>query len=145
MKTLEQNEINQAWGSVERNFAVIVFDKHGTIIAANDTFLSTMGYSADEIVGKHHRIFCDSDYADSASYTDFWQSLGKGESQSGTFKRLSKEGNSVFLSAEYAPIFNGDQDVLKVIKVAQNVSQYAKKINEQLGISEKLITRLLTM
>jgi methyl-accepting chemotaxis protein len=145
MQTLDQNELNQAWDNVERNFAVIVFDKQGNITEANDAFLSTMGYSSNEIVGQHHRIFCDADYANSEAYTDFWKKLGNGESQSGTFKRLNKEGGGVFLSAEYAPIYDNEKNVIRVIKVAQNLTLYARKINEQLGINEKLITRLLTM
>ncbi|KJV08497.1 hypothetical protein VZ95_17400, partial [Elstera litoralis] len=43
-------------GAFEGSQAIIEFDLDGTILMANENFLMTVGYTAQEIVGKHHRI-----------------------------------------------------------------------------------------
>ena len=58
--------------------AVIEFEVDGTIVFANDNFLQTMGYSLDEVKGCHHRLFVDTQYAQSNDYVQFWQSLAQG-------------------------------------------------------------------
>ncbi|MEW5972671.1 MAG: PAS domain-containing protein [Pseudomonadota bacterium] len=145
MSLLSNGELEQAWGSVERMFAVIVFDPKGNVINANPVFLEAMGYSREEIAGQHHRIFCDAKLVESDAYQAFWNALGSGERQHGTFRRLRKDGSEIFLYAEYAPLFDEQGQVVKVIKVAQNVSRVAENLIRQLGMSEKLIGRLMTL
>ena len=70
--------------------AVIEFDLQGHVLAANDNFLSAMGYTSAQIVGQHHRMFVEQTYAQSASYRDFWGALGRGEFQAGEFLRIGK-------------------------------------------------------
>ncbi len=44
-----------------RSQAVIEFSLDGTILKANQNFLDAMGYTAEEIVGRHHRLFVPAD------------------------------------------------------------------------------------
>ncbi len=145
MSILHDVQLTQAWNSVERMFAVITFTPQGEVIEANEVFEKAMGYSLDEIRGQHHRMFCDEKLTASPAYQAFWQSLAQGENQHGTFRRLRKDGSEIFLYAEYAPILNEHGQVCKVVKVAQNVSRVAENLIRQLGMSEKLIGRLMTM
>lgn len=145
MSLFQNNELTQAWTSVERMFAVIVFDPQGNVIDANPVFLEAMGYSMEEIAGQHHRIFCDAKWAASDDYQMFWNALLRGERLHGTFRRLRKDGSEIFLYAEYAPLFNEQGQVVKVVKVAQNVSRVAENLIQHLGMSEKLIGRLMTL
>lgn len=102
--------------------AIIEFDLDGTVISANDNFLNTFEYELDEIVGKHHRIFCDPGYAESPEYAQFWQQLARGEYDADEFKRLSKEGAEVWLQASYNPIFDVEGRPLKVVKFASDIT-----------------------
>ncbi len=108
--------------AIDRNFAVIEFDADGVIQEANDLFLRTLGYSNDELVGQHHRIFCDEKTREDSSYAVFWQELGRGKAQIGDFKRIKKDGEAVWLYASYTPISDESGNVMKVIKFAQDIT-----------------------
>jgi methyl-accepting chemotaxis protein len=115
--------------AIDRSMARIEFRPDGSIVGANANFLSTMGYSAEEIVGQHHRIFCDSTYANSADYAAFWQRLNRGEFVSGRFKRLNKQRRPVWLEASYNPVIDSKGALLGVVKVATDIT--AKVQEEQ--------------
>ncbi|MEZ5450185.1 MAG: PAS domain-containing protein [Thiolinea sp.] len=144
--SINPSELSQAWESVERMFAVITFDPQGHILDANPLFFNTMGYnSKDELVGHHHRMFCQDAYAASPDYAEFWNKLGSGERVSGAFRRVRKDASEIFLYAEYAPIRDEADHVVKVLKVAQNVSRIAESMARQLGLNDKLAYRLMSL
>jgi methyl-accepting chemotaxis protein len=113
--------------AIERALAVIEFELDGTVITANENFLHILGYSLDEIVGKHHRIFCDPGYAESPEYAQFWQKLGRGEYDADEFKRISKDGAEVWLQASYNPIFDLEGRPVKVVKFASDITTEVQK------------------
>jgi methyl-accepting chemotaxis protein len=113
--------------AIEKAQAVIEFELDGTVITANEKFLDIFGYSIDEIVGKHHRMFCDPGYAESPDYAKFWQKLGRGEYDAGEFKRISKDGAEIWLQASYNPIFDMDGRPLKVVKFASDITAEVQK------------------
>ena len=109
--------------AIDRSQAVIEFDLLGNILHANQNFLSTLGYRLEEIVGKHHRMFCEEHYVTSAAYRDFWQRLGQGQFFSDRYMRLGKFGQKIWIQATYNPIFNADGQPYKVIKFATDITQ----------------------
>ncbi|MDG6774383.1 methyl-accepting chemotaxis protein [Thiomicrorhabdus sp. ZW0627] len=116
--------------ALNRVMAVIEFDLHGQILVANDNFLSTLGYTADEIIGQHHRLFVKPDYAASSEYEDFWAKLRRGEYQAGRIERLHKNGRVLFLEASYNPILNSDGQVTKIVKFATDITAQVTKERE---------------
>ena len=74
--------------AISRSQAVIEFTPDGTILTANKNFLETVGYRLEEIQGKHHRMFCDKTYTQSAEYGAFWQNLYRGEFHAGKYQRF---------------------------------------------------------
>jgi len=108
--------------AISRAQAVIEFEVDGKILTANENFLKAVGYSLNEIVGRHHSMFCDKDYTGSADYTRFWEKLRGGEFFSNEFKRITKSGQVIHIQASYNPIFDEDGRVLKVVKFAQDVT-----------------------
>jgi methyl-accepting chemotaxis protein len=113
--------------AIDRAQAVIEFELDGTVITANENFLRIFGYSLGEVVGKHHRIFCDPGYAESSEYARFWQKLGRGEYEADEFKRISKNGAEVWLQASYNPIFDIEGRPLKVVKFASDITVEVQK------------------
>jgi len=113
--------------AIERAQAVIEFELDGTVITANDNFLNIFGYSRDEIVGKHHRMFCDPGYAESPEYARFWQKLGRGEYDADEFKRISKDGAEIWLQASYNPIFDMNGRPFKIVKFAADITDEVQK------------------
>jgi methyl-accepting chemotaxis protein len=109
--------------AIARSQAVIEFDTNGIILSANEKFLTLMGYRADEVVGKHHRILCPPDLAASPDYGQFWNNLTRGEFQWGEYERKTKSGASVFLQATYNPILDQDGNPVKIVKFATDITQ----------------------
>ncbi|MEQ8850334.1 MAG: methyl-accepting chemotaxis protein [Phycisphaerales bacterium] len=103
--------------------AMIEFEPDGTIITANENFCAGLGYRLEEIVGQHHRIFCESDYAKSPEYRAFWTDLGGGQYKDGEFKRIAKDGSEIWIQATYNPIFDEKGNVYKVVKLAMDITQ----------------------
>ncbi|MBB96646.1 MAG: chemotaxis protein [Rhodobacteraceae bacterium] len=113
--------------AIQRAQAVIEFELDGTILSANENFLGLMGYSAEEVVGKHHRIFCTPEFAKSEQYRNLWETLGRGEFVAGEFERVTRAGQEVFIQASYNPIFDVDGRPIKVIKFATDVTDQRKR------------------
>lgn len=116
----ENEQLIQALNKVQ---AIIEFNLDGTIITANENFLKTLGYELNEIQGKHHRMFCEADFADSLIYRQFWEKLNRGEYESDFYKRIGKGGKEVWIQASYNPVFDEDGKVYKVIKFATDVTE----------------------
>ena len=88
-------ELRSVMAAISRSQAVIEFDLEGHVLTANQNFIDAMGYSLAEIVGKHHRMFCDPELAGSAEYAQFWADLGAGSFTAGEYRRLAKGGREV--------------------------------------------------
>ena len=108
--------------AIHKAQAVIEFTLDGTIVTANNLFLQTMGYSLEEIKGQHHSMFIDPEERRSADYRLFWENLGRGEFNSGQFRRLAKGNREVWLQASYNPILNADGKPFKVVKFASDTT-----------------------
>ena len=120
---LENAEAQSKVTAIDLSQGTIEFTMDGTIITANESFLSTLGYSLDDIQGKHHSIFCDDAYAASEEYTKFWETLRSGTYHRGEFNRIGKNGRRLCIRATYNPIFNLKNEPVKVLKIAEDISK----------------------
>ncbi len=116
-------------GAISDAQAVIEFNMDGTIRTANQNFCVTLGYSLDEIQGKHHSLFVETDFKNSNEYKEFWEKLNAGQNQVAEYKRIGKGGKEVWISASYNPIKNKAGKLFKVVKYASDIT--AKKRAEQ--------------
>ncbi|MGM4930663.1 methyl-accepting chemotaxis protein [Tardiphaga sp. 619_E2_N8_5] len=108
--------------AIKKSQAVIEFSADGTILGANQNFLSALGYALEEIVGKNHSMFVTREMKSSAEYRTFWNNLNRGEYQAGEFKRLGKGGKEVWIQGSYNPILGNDGKPLKIIKFAMDTT-----------------------
>jgi len=120
---VHQADVEGQMAAICKANAVIEFDLDGTIRTANENFLRTAGYTLDEIVGKHHRMFVDPAERESAEYRDFWSKLGRGEFDAGKYRRVRKSGETLWLQATYNPIFDPDGKPFKVVKYATDITE----------------------
>ncbi len=116
-------DIEAKLASVERGQASIEFDLDGNVLWCNENFTAAMGYSLDEIKGKHHRTFVDPALAAEPAYAEFWQKLGRGEFVEGEFERVTKAGKTVWLRASYNPVFDEDGNPVKFFKLASDITE----------------------
>lgn len=131
--------------AIGRSQAVIEFAMDGTILNANENFLKTLGYTLDEIKGKHHRMFCDSEYTQSAEYQQFWARLNRGEFQAGEYRRLGKGGKEVWIQASYNPILDLSGKPYKVVKYATDTTNEVNVRNEALKLRKAVDTAQTAM
>ncbi len=138
--------------AINKSNAVIEFDMNGIILDANENFLKTVGYSKDEIVGKHHSIFCEEEYKNSNDYKEFWNKLNKGEYDSSEYLRIGKNGKKVWIQASYNPILDLEGDPFKVVKYAIDITnkkntmfEVEKEIKELSSSLNKLSVASTTM
>ncbi|MFK7912340.1 MAG: PAS domain S-box protein [Pseudomonadales bacterium] len=115
--------------------ALIEFDLNGQVLTANENFLSAFGYREEEIVGQHHRQFCLPEYAESPEYQTFWQQLGAGEAFSGQFERVGKNGKQVWIQGNYNPVHDPKGKVIKVVKIATDVT---RQVTEEAALQSKI-------
>jgi methyl-accepting chemotaxis protein len=108
--------------AINRSQAVIQFELDGRIISANENFLATLGYSLDEVRGKHHSMFVDPAYRASEEYRRFWEKLGRGEYDAAQYKRIGKGGREVWIQATYNPILDGNGKPVRVVKFATDIT-----------------------
>jgi methyl-accepting chemotaxis protein len=104
--------------SIHQTRSVAEYTPGGRILGANAGFLETMGYSRDEVLGEHHRLFVEEQHAWSEEYRVFWETLRQGGSHTGQFRRISREGTDVWLQATYYPVFGPEGAVEKVTEIA---------------------------
>ena len=112
--------------AIGKSQAVIEFELDGTIIIANENFLSVLGYDLNEVQGKHHSMFVDPVMAAGAEYKAFWAALGRGEYQAAEYKRIGKGGKEVWIQASYNPILNPEGEPFKVVKFATDITEQVK-------------------
>jgi methyl-accepting chemotaxis protein len=134
----EARDLNGLADAVDRSFAVVEFHLDGTVITANQNFLDVMGYPLASVRGKHHRTFCTPEYAESSSYDELWARLRSGAFVQDQFLRVTRDGSEVWLQATYNPVLDEDGQPVKVVKIAQEITD-AKRIGaEQIGKIEAI-------
>ena len=127
---LESLESAGKLSALSRAQAIIEFTPDGKILTANQNFLDTLGYSLEEIAGKHHSIFCEKEYVASSEYAQFWPRLAAGEFFNDEFKRFTKDGRGIYIQATYNPIFDAEGKVFKIVKFATDVSGRVRALQE---------------
>ncbi|CFX02009.1 PAS domain S-box protein [Candidatus Filomicrobium marinum] len=119
--------------ALDKSQAVIEFDLNGTILTANENFLHTVGYTLQEIQGKHHSIFVSDKDRTGAEYRNFWEGLNRGKFQSGEFKRIGKSGKEIWIQATYNPLLDSSKRPYKIVKFCSDVTERKLKAADQDG------------
>jgi methyl-accepting chemotaxis protein len=126
-KARENEEFIQA---MSRSTAVIESDLTGHILTANSNFTTGVGYSLQQLIGKHHSIFCEPAYASSPEYSEFWKTLKDGKFVAGRFKRFDSAGREVWLEATYNPVHHTEGKLYKIVKFATVVTEQVQREQE---------------
>jgi methyl-accepting chemotaxis protein len=126
LNTHSRAELN----AIENAVAMIVFNPDGTVLRVNDLFLHTMKFQRQEVLGQHHRIFCDPQYAESTAYRKHWDMLNHGKPITDNIKRIRKDGETVWLQGTYTPVLNKQGRVVEIVKIASVVTERITQAQE---------------
>jgi methyl-accepting chemotaxis protein len=124
--------------AMQRSVASIEFSMDGTIVTANENFLNVLGYTLEEIKGKHHSLFVDEAFVRSADYKELWAKLNRGEFESGEYRRIGKGGKEVWIRATYNPILDRNGKPFKVVKFANDVTAEKHALNAMIADTLRL-------
>ena len=119
--------------ALDKSQAIIEFEMDGTIVTANKNFLGALGYSLEEIRGKHHSMFVEPSHRDSAEYRAFWEDLRRGTYRAAEYKRIGKGGKEIWIQASYNPLLGRDGKPFKVVKFATDITAEKLKSAEYQG------------
>ncbi|TKW60415.1 MAG: PAS domain S-box protein [Blastochloris viridis] len=125
--------------ALDKSQAIIHFDTSGKIQWANQNFLDAMGYRSEDVIGQHHQMFVEPEYAQSKEYQTFWENLRQGKFQASQYKRIGKGGKEVYIQASYNPIFDTDGKPYKIVKVASDVTTSVLKTKNAFDKVQALI------
>lgn len=131
------SKTNSVIAAIKSGVAWIEFDPDGTIRDASERFLNFAGYRKDEVIGKHHAVMCIPGFANSSEYKNFWTDLRRGNTHRGTFERVRKSGDPLWLEATYFPIMEAGQ-VTGVMKIASDVTDEVNQNKETEAILSAL-------
>lgn len=130
-----QTRAEHQWlvAALHRSYCVMSFDRHGVVLEANGAMLDALGYTADAIVGRHHRMFVEPSYAHGPEYAAFWRALEGGRHQSGAYRRFGRDGREVWLQANYSPVFDQSGILVQVVKYASVITDEKHRQAEHQG------------
>mgnify|MGYP000689982739 FL=1 len=143
--TEELEQYKQLMNAIDSNVARIDFTPQGYVLNANNQFLETMGYSLDDVISKHHKMFCESSYSSSQAYRTFWQQLAEGKSQHERFKRIRSNGDIIWLEATYFPVKNEKGEVVFITKIASDVTDEVTALEQQTAINTAINKSMATI
>jgi PAS domain S-box-containing protein len=141
MKNLSKEELLSRLEAINRSNAIIYFDLEGYILGMNSMFLLAMGYQEEDhkqLIGKHHSIFVSYEYSKSDEYKKFWETLRSGKFFEGEFERKKMDGAPIFLQATYNPIFDENNVITKVMKIATDITETVNYKNKIDALSKDL-------
>jgi len=130
LKVQHESEAQGKLQALDRVMGIIEFNLDGSIVDANQNFLNLVGYSLAELKGKHHRLFCKPALANSSQYQDFWRRLNQGEFFNGQFERVGKRGQTLWLEANYNPVYDASGRLCKVVKFASDVTAMVERYEQ---------------
>lgn len=130
--------------ALSKTQATIEFKLDGTIVSANENFLKALGYTFEEIQGKHHSMFCDQKYVETPAYREFWAKLNRGEFQLGEFMRVTKGRQEIWIQASYNPVFDTNGKICKVVKFANDITKQKKASLDLMKALDETSTQLAT-
>jgi PAS domain S-box-containing protein len=141
MKNLSKEELLSRLEAINRSNAIIYFDLEGYVLGMNSIFLLAMGYQEEDhkqLIGKHHSIFVSYEYSKSDEYKKFWETLRSGKFFEGEFERKKMDGAPIFLQATYNPIFDENNVITKVMKIATDITETVNYKNKIDALSKDL-------
>jgi methyl-accepting chemotaxis protein len=108
--------------AVYASHAVVEFDLSGRILDVSEKFCAIFGYVRDDLVGKHHSIFVDAEYAKGEEYRNFWARFQRGEGLETESRRIGKGGADIWSLGNFSPILDSRGRVERIFAISTDVT-----------------------
>ncbi len=115
-------ELEYTFSAIDSSMLAAEFTAEGEIYKVNQKFQQFLGYDKDEIIGQKHQMLVLQEERDSAEYQEFWEKLRQGQSFTGEFRRIAKNGFVRWIRGAYYPVRNQENKIVKVLKIAYDIT-----------------------
>jgi PAS domain S-box-containing protein len=116
-----QAETDSTLTAIHSSQSVAEYAVDGSLTKVNSNYLELFGYTQDEVVGEHHRIFTTKDDKSSEDYRQFWKDLAQGYPKKGVYKRINRKGDVITVRSSFSTIKNLSGDVVKVMEITYGI------------------------
>src|SRR6187551_2995625 len=99
-----QAETDSTLTAIHSSQSVAEYAVDGSLTKVNSNYLELFGYTQDEVVGEHHRIFTTKDDKNSEEYRQFWKDLAQGYPKKGVYKRINRKGEVITVRSSFSTI-----------------------------------------
>lgn len=144
-RKLEHENLRKLTRAIEQTpVSIVITDLDGNIEYVNPKFTKLTGYTFEEAKGKNPRIL-KSENNPPEEYKKLWETITKGETWTGEFCNLKKNGEEYWESASISPVFNDENIITHFVAVKEDIT-YRKeaeiKLLELAEQKEKLMLEL---
>ena len=109
--------------AIQSTLITVEISMDRTILSVNDLFLRATKYEEEDLVGQDHITLIPQSQVNLTQYDKLWRDLKAGIPHTGEFKRLTKDGQEVWLRATYSPIKDRYGIPYKVLELAFDVTE----------------------
>jgi len=119
---------------------VLYTDINGVITYANEKLLKSTGYTKEEVIGQHTRMF-NSNYHPKSFFKQLWNTILSGNVWSGEIRNKKKNGSFYWVFSTMIPMKDLNNEVSYFIDVKYDITELkharANKIREVIDAQEK--------
>ncbi len=126
-----EDELRKLYQAVEQSpNSVVITNLEAEIEYVNQAFLSTTGYSREEVLGQNPRIL-QADEVKPGDRAGLWAALSRGQAWKGEFRNKRKDGSVYTELAHVAPLRQADGHVTHYVGVKEDITE-VKRISGEL-------------
>ncbi|MDA3779197.1 MAG: cache domain-containing protein [Bacteroidales bacterium] len=125
-----EDETHSILGAIDNFILKTELDFNGTIINPNALFLKTFGYEMDEINGRHINLIIPE--TEKEIFESIWTNIQNGNSYTKILEYINKNAESKWLITSYNPVYNEDNELIKIMFLAVDNTQSRKEKEELL-------------
>lgn len=109
-------QLQQLMNAIDHSAIVSATDCNGVITEVNQLFVDVSGYSADELMGRTHKLV-NSGVHSKSFFADLWKTLKKGMVWTGIIQNRTKTGQPYFVKTVITPIKDLKGNIQKFLSI----------------------------
>ena len=121
--------------ALDESSIVAITDQKGIIKYVNHNFCKISKYSADELIGKDHRIV-NSGFHSKEFIKTLWTTIAQGKVWKGELKNKAKDGTTYWVDTTIVPFLNDEGKPYQYVAIRSDVTE-RKNVEEQIKRSNE--------
>ncbi|PWW28459.1 PAS domain S-box-containing protein [Cytobacillus oceanisediminis] len=123
------NELVDLQFALDESTIVAFTDQKGKIKYVNEKFCEVSKYSAEELIGKDHRII-NSGYHSKEFMENLWKTISSGNVWRGEIKNRAKDGTLYWVHTTIVPFMDEKGNPYKYLAIRKEITEYKRVVAE---------------